>query len=160
EPRLHGGLMRIAIGVHVHAEPARLEATLASIAANTPHEHELIVIPDGAEFPVAANARVLEDPGPRGAAACLNRLAKNSDAELVVLLESGALVAPRWLDHLLAALESSPRAGLAGPSTNRSWNEQGAFANAAERDLEQTAVEAERRFGTLSRTLAPLYSIG
>lgn len=152
--------MNIAIGVHVHAEPLRLEATLASIARHTPRAHELIVIPDGAEFPVAANARVLDDPGPRGGAACLNRLAKSTDAGVVVLVESGVVVGPRWLDHLLAALEGSPRAGLAGPSTNRSWNEQGAFANAAEWDAERTAAEAERRFGTLSRTLAPLYSLG
>jgi O-antigen biosynthesis protein len=152
--------MRIAIGVHVHAEPARFEATLASIARNTAREHELIVIPDGAEFRIEASARILDDPGPRGGAACLNRLFRNTDADVVVLLESGALVAPRWLDHLLTALESSPRAGLAGPSTNRAWNEQGAFANAAESDLENTASEAERRFGALTRTLAPLYSLG
>jgi glycosyltransferase involved in cell wall biosynthesis len=152
--------MKIAIGVHVHTEPSRLAATLASIARNTTREHELIVIPDGADFPIHADARVLDDLGARGGAACLNRLAKATDADLFVLLESGALVAPRWLDHLVSALESSPRAGLAGPSTNCSWNEQGVFANATERELDETASEAERRFGTLTRTLAPLYSLG
>ncbi|HEX6096505.1 MAG TPA: glycosyltransferase [Thermoanaerobaculia bacterium] len=150
----------VAIGVHVHAEEARLRATLASIARNTAREHELIVIPDGADFRVQAEARVLDDPGPRGGAACLNRLFRSTDAEVVVLVESGALVGPRWLDHLLAALAASPRAGLAGPSTNRAWNEQGAFANATEWDVDRTASEAERRFGTLTRTLAPLYSLG
>ncbi|HYI08046.1 MAG TPA: glycosyltransferase [Thermoanaerobaculia bacterium] len=152
--------MKISIGVHVHAQPSRLEATLASIARHTQREHELIVIPDGADFSVRAAARVLPDDGPRGGAACLNKLAKNTTADVVVLLESGALVAPRWLDHLLAALESTPRAGLAGPSTNGSWNEQGVFANAAESELERTGAEAEQQFGTLVRTLAPLYSLG
>jgi glycosyltransferase involved in cell wall biosynthesis len=152
--------MKIAIGVHVHTDPSRLDATLTSIARNTAREHELIVIPDGADFRVETTGRVLDDPGPRGGAACLNRLFRSTDAEVVVLLESGALVAPRWLDHLVSALESSPRAGLAGPSTNCSWNEQGVFANATEWELDDTASEAERRFGTLTRTLAPLYSLG
>lgn len=153
-------MTKVAIGVHVHAEEARLRATLASIARNTPHAHELLVIPDGADFAVQADARVLDDPGPRGGAACLNRLFRSTDAEVVVLVESGALVAPRWLEHLLAALASSPRAGLAGPSTNRAWNEQGVFANATEWELDATASEAERRFGNLTRNLAPLYSLG
>lgn len=153
-------MTRIAIGVHVHSQPARLEATLASIARHTTRAHELIVIPDGADFPVQTAARLLPDPGPRGGAACLNRLAKNTDADILVLVESGSVVAPRWLDHLVAALERSPRAGLAGPSTNRAWNEQGAFARASEAEVERTAYEAERRFGTLTRTLAPLYSLG
>jgi len=158
--------MTVAIGVHVHAEAARLRDTLASIANNTGGVYELLVIPDGAETDVQTAlaeitaARVLDDDGAHGAAACLNRLAGNTDAGVLVLLESGVLVAPRWLDHLLVALESSPRAGLAGPSTNRAWNEQGVFSNATSDDVERTAAEAERRFGSLSRTLAPLYSLG
>lgn len=152
--------MKIAIGVHVHAEPLRLAATLASIAARTLRDHELIVIPDGADFRIDTTARVLDDLGPRGGAAALNRLAKSTDADVLVLVESGVVVGPRWLDRLIDALESSPRAGLAGPSTNRSWNEQGVFANASESDVERTATDAEQRFGTLTRTLAPLYSLG
>ena len=155
-------MTRIAIGVHVHTDAARFHATLASIAANTARKHELIVIPDGCDFSVAAETRVLDDPGARGAAACLNRLVYHTDADIVVLLESGVLVAPRWLDHLVDALESSPRAGLAGPSTNRAWNEQGVFANGREwlDDVARVAEEAERRFGPTMRTLAPLYSLG
>ena len=40
------------------------------------------------------------------------------DADLVVLLEAGALVGPRWLELLTAAMARTG-AGLAGPSTNR-----------------------------------------
>jgi glycosyltransferase involved in cell wall biosynthesis len=160
--------MKIAIGVHVHAQPERLEATLASIAKHTQLEHELIVIPDGADAATRAAlahvtaARVLNDDGARGGAACLNKLARNTTAGVVVLVESGTLVAPQWLDRLVAALESAPGAGLAGPSTSSAWNEQGVFANAGGGDdeLARVAAEAEQKFGTLSRTLAPLYSLG
>jgi glycosyltransferase involved in cell wall biosynthesis len=158
----------IAIGVHVHAEPARLLATLASLERNTALPHEVLILPDGADAETAAvlaslsGQRVAADHGERGGAACVNRLARSSEAGIVVLLESGARVGPRWLEHLVAALGSSPRAGLAGPSTNRSWNEQEVFVDAGPGDdeLARTATEAEQRFGALRRTLAPLYSLG
>ena len=161
-------MTRVALGVHVHAQPERLRATLEAVARHTGVEHELVLLPDGAdeevrrELAALAGVRQLSDEGARGAAACLNRLARETAEEVLVLLESGAVVGPRWLDHLLAALDSSPRAGLAGPSTNRSWNEQGVFpaAGGSLAEVARTAAEAERRFGALRRTLAPLYSLG
>ncbi|HKV11216.1 MAG TPA: glycosyltransferase, partial [Thermoanaerobaculia bacterium] len=159
---------RIVLGVHVHAQPERLRETLASLARNTAIDHELVLLPDGPDDAVRrelaelALLRQLPDEGVLGAAACLNRLVRNTEAEIVILLESGAIVGPRWLDHLVAGLESSPRAGLAGPSTNRFWNEQCVFPNAGGSDGEiaRAAEEAERRFGSICRTLAPLYSLG
>jgi glycosyltransferase involved in cell wall biosynthesis len=103
---------------------------------------------------------VLDDQGARGGAACLNRLMAASDAAVCVLLESGCIVAPRWLNHLLAAFERSPRVGVAGPSTNRFWNEQCAFPNAAASDLVRIAAAAEKRFGASAKSLAPLHSAG
>jgi len=158
----------VALGVHVHTQPDRLRATLASIERNTARDYDLVLLPDGPdpetrrELAPLINLRQLPEEGALGAAACLNRLAKNTEAGIVVLIESGVVVAPRWLDHLLAALESSPRAGLAGPSTNRTWNEQCVFpqAGGAVDEVDRMAEEAERRFGTLRRTLAPLYSLG
>ena len=91
---------------------------------------------------------------------CLNRLAAASAADVLVLLESGALVGPRWLDLLLDAL-GRPGVGLAGPSTNRGWNEQAIFPRAAgsRAGVRRTAAEAIRRYGRAARTLAPLYSL-
>jgi glycosyltransferase involved in cell wall biosynthesis len=65
------------------------------------------------------------------------------------------------LDHLLAALDSDPRNGIAGPSTNAAWNEQGAFPRHGEsaQQIAATANEAARRFGNEVRTLEPLYSL-
>src|SRR5438477_5218941 len=128
-------MLSVAIAVAAHAHPARLRATIAAIARNTTPPYELFVVPDGADKETAAafanleGMRVLPDVGAVGNASCLNRAVQSTDADVIVLLESGALVGPRWLDHLVAALESSDRAGLAGPSTNRCWNEQGAFGS-------------------------------
>lgn len=123
-------LQCIDIGVHVHGEPARLRATLASLRDNTSLPFNLLLLPDGADAATRAALESLSDipqlgtPDARGAAACFNRLANSSAAEVFVLLESGARVAPLWLEHLLSALDADARNGLAGPSANRCWNEQ------------------------------------
>jgi glycosyltransferase involved in cell wall biosynthesis len=159
-------MITIAIGVHVRDEPQCLVATLDSIQHKTPQEHELVIIVDGGDAGVRAAAtqsaaRVVDEETARGGAACFNKLMRNTTAGVVVLLESGCIVGPRWLDHLLAALDRSPRAGLAGPSTNAAWNEQRVFVSAggSESEVAATAADAERRFASQFRTLGPLYSL-
>jgi len=160
-------MSRVCIGVRVHAEPAWLLATLASLERHTAADTGLLLLPDGPDRPtVAALAKLRDLPQnqtaePAGAAACFNRLAAASDAEVLVLLESGALVGPGWLDRLLTALDAHPRHGLAGPSTNRCWNGQGLGDWRADSlvDLERRAAELAERFGAETRALAPLYSL-
>src|SRR5262245_60630987 len=145
---------RIGIGVHVHAEPERLHATLAGLRAHTGRAAELLLLPDGPdEATVAALAGLRELPQsgtaePRGPPACFNRLVTATAADVWVLLESGCLVGPGWLDHLLAALDADARNGLAGPSTNLGWNEQAAFPHRGDtpEDVRRTAQEALRWF--------------
>lgn len=104
----------------MHAQPERLRATLAALAGL-----DVIVLPDDPDPETAAAIETLELPisvgDGIGPPACFNRLAARSDARVVVLLESGSIPSPGWLETLLAALE---HAGLAGPSTNLAWNEQ------------------------------------
>ncbi len=160
-------MTKVCVGVNVHAEPERLRATLASLRANTPNGVEMLLLPDGpdAETDAALSSLVgFPQSGtfePMGAAACFNRLAAATDADVLVLLESGSMVSPRWLDFLLAALEENGRHGLAGPSTNNSWNEQGAFPSAggSPSEVARVARLAARRFGGEVRRLAPLYSL-
>src|SRR5947199_360379 len=107
---------RITLGVHVHTQPERLRATLASIERHTAIDHDLILLPDGPddeirrELTAFAGLRQLPDEGALGPAACLNRLARHTEAGIIVLIESGVVVGPRWLDHLVAALDRSPSA--------------------------------------------------
>lgn len=160
-------MTRVCIGVNVHAEPERLHATLASLRANTRAGVELLLLPDGpdAETSYALSflneLRQLGTAEPLGAAACFNRLANATDADVLVLLESGSLVSARWLDYLLDALEANARHGLAGPSTNSSWNEQGVFpwAGGSPTEVARAARTATRRFNGEMRQLAPLYSL-
>jgi glycosyltransferase involved in cell wall biosynthesis len=158
---------KICLGVHVHAEPKRLQETLASLRADTALSFDLLLLPDGPDAATKTTlARMSELPQsataePLGTAACFNRLANYNDAEVVVLLESGARTAPNWLNHLLAALDADLRNGLAGPSTNQSWNEQNIHPRCGNsmRDIARVASDAERHFGNETRTLEPLYSL-
>ncbi|HEY2899208.1 MAG TPA: glycosyltransferase, partial [Polyangia bacterium] len=161
--------MTLAIGIPVHAEPERLRATLANLRAHAPADARVILLPDA---PDAATERALATPPlarlpqtstgeARGVAACFNRLlAVAADADVVMLLESGALPAPGAIDRLLAAL-AEPGQGLCGPSTNLSWNEQGVFRGAPEHQegIAATAVLARRRYGDAVRPLTPLHSL-
>src|SRR5215470_3779426 len=94
----------LTVGVHVREDGAPLDATLASLARVSP-DVPVVLLPDEA----------------RGGAAALNRLAAHDDARIVVLLESGSIVTPSWLERLCAVFDS-PGVGLAGPSTNLAWN--------------------------------------
>jgi glycosyltransferase involved in cell wall biosynthesis/GT2 family glycosyltransferase len=159
----------LAIGVQVHAVPERLSATLASLRAHAPSGASVLLFPDGPDAatraalaapPFAGLPQIATDE-PRGVAACWNRLVAATDADVLMLLESGAVVAPGALDLLLAALTSNPAHGLAGPSTNLCWNEQGAFPGAPghPEGIAATAIQARRRYGGAVRVLAPLHSL-
>jgi glycosyltransferase involved in cell wall biosynthesis len=160
-------MRQICIGIHAHEHPEQLQATLESVRRYTASTVELILLPDGPDARMRQALLALGDIAqfgteePLGPPACFNRLATNSNANIVVLLESGVCVAPSWLDRLVAALDAHPTNGLAGPSTNLAWNEQGVFpwAGGAADEIARTGQEAAQRFGEQYRTLEPLYSL-
>ena len=145
--------------------------------ANTPRPFELLLLPDGpdnatrdalAEFTDFAQLATDE---PRGAPACFNRLIAATQTDVVVLLESGSLVGRCWAEGLLAAMRD-PRNGLAGPSTNLSWNEQSLARHAAARavlsaksrlaeqaEVDRVADAVRHRFGGMMHGLEPLHSL-
>src|SRR5829696_5829813 len=111
-------MSRVRVGVHVHAEPERLRATLQSLRANTAHPFDLVLLPDGPDAPTRAALAALTDlpqlgtDEPLGPPACFNRLVAAGGADVLVLLESGALVGPGWLEEMLEALAADPAHGL------------------------------------------------
>lgn len=163
---LAGEKARVCVGVHVRTGPEQLETTLASLRANTSLRADLLVLADGPDPSTAAALERLEHVAVsgtrarRGPAACFNRLVAAGDAAVSVFLESGALVGPGWLEELLAALDSDPKNGLAGPSTNRCWNEQALFT-VCDGTSEEIAVAARRaaRLATRTWVLEPLLNL-
>ena len=96
-----------------------------------------------------------------GAPACFNRLVSTAAADIYVLLEAGAVVGPGWLARIVEALASDERNGLAGPSTNRSWNEQGIgrACDGSPQEVAEAARSVAARYGSRVRALGPLYSL-
>jgi glycosyltransferase involved in cell wall biosynthesis/GT2 family glycosyltransferase len=167
---------QICIGVHFHAQPAQFHATLESLRVNTSLPYELLLLPDGADNEATACLARLSRTAqcgtaePRGGAACFNRLAAESKAGVLVLLESGSVVAPGWLEILIDAFAQDARNGLAGPSTNQSWNEQCIFKHVAAArlanpgghslaDVDRVAQLVRTRFRNEVRKLEPLHSL-
>lgn len=156
----------VLIGITVHSQPQRLRATLASLASDSTSARVLL-LPDGPDEETRRALEELHDlpqlpaDSPQGTAACFNRLIHFEDAEYYLLLESGAIPAPGWLDRLLGAFRQFPSCGVAGPSTNLSWNEQGIFS--CKDDTFEVVLaagrNAARRFGTTCRSLQPLHSL-
>src|SRR5438132_1347458 len=131
-------MTKVCIGIPVQSEPQRLRATLDSLRRTTGAGTDVVLLPDDSdaatkEFAARLHVPIVTGGAAKGAATCFNRLAAHSDADVVILLESGARVGSRWLEHLLRALDADPQNGLAGPSTNHAWNEQCVFPRAGAR---------------------------
>jgi glycosyltransferase involved in cell wall biosynthesis len=166
----------ICIGIPVFEQPAQLQRTLESLWANTPKPFDVLLLPDGPDELTLAGLRDLSHlpqsltDQALGAAACLNRLAASTQADVVVLLESGCVVGKGWLEALLTVLQADPSHGLAGPSTNHCWNEQSlarhgvvhpsTFSTAHTlADINRVSHSVMQRFGTSFRSLEPLHSL-
>jgi glycosyltransferase involved in cell wall biosynthesis len=157
----------VCVGIHVHSDPARLTETLGHLRANTDAAIDILLLGDGpdpatrAALAQLAVHRQSTTDEPRGAAACFNRLLRESRADVLIFLESGSLVGPDWLDPILASLAAEPRNGLAGPTTNVAWSVQGALrglaANAA--NVAEIAASTRAQYGANWRTLEPLYCL-
>lgn len=161
---------RILLGLLVQAPEQDVQASLHALHENTPLplEVRLLAAPSG-EAQARALRPLLEDvgglrqhwgPPGQGTAAAFNRLIAEA-ADVYVLLEAGARPAPGWLDLLLAALDADPSHGLAGPSTNRCWNEQGIaseWGSGAAGPWREAEVLLARH-GRTWRGLEPLHSL-
>ena len=157
----------VSIGIHVHSQPERLLETLAHLRTNTSATVDVLLLGDGPDpatrmaLARLAQYRQSATSEPRGAAACFNRLLRESAAEVLVFLESGSLLGPGSLDLILAALQADSRNGLAGPTTNMAWSLQGAFRHrrASAANVAELAAEARAQFDGQWRTLEPLYCL-
>ena len=119
--------MMSASGYRCASGVPTLLRTIRSVRACPVPAPAIALLPDGPDEEAAAQWRRPPSwsglprwgtPDRQGTAACFNRLVAHTDARVVILLESGALVTGRWWELLLAAL-GRPGCGIAGPSTDR-----------------------------------------
>ena len=156
----------VCIGIPFRERPDLLAETLRSVSAATPGA-SIVVLADGVDATACralrrmASDRILHWDRARGDPGCFNSLVAENDAQVYVLLENGARVAPGWLERLLQTLAADPTHGLCGPSTNRAWNEQQLFPDCRgdEASLSRAANSAVERFGEGWAPLTPLHSL-
>ena len=139
---------RIAIGVYVAANPSPLTSTLAALARNTSVPFDLLIVPESDLGSGQRQPEIVANPG-----TAFNHLVQKCSADVYVFLESGAFVAPNWLDAMLDVIRRAPRSGVVGPSTNRAASAQAAFPDTGD-DVVATAAAARRRFGNNFRSLS------
>jgi O-antigen biosynthesis protein len=160
---------RVLIGVHVTEQTQDAAGTVRRLFETTaqPFEIRMLIDPVPNEaaplilgFPAQRNVQICAIDAPGGAAASFNRLVAEP-ADRYIFLESGVRPGRDWLTYLLAALDADPVNGLAGPSTNRCWNEQAVApdANATEPEVKRQAVALARRHAGTWRSMAPLHSL-
>ena len=117
--------MRASLDIVIVSYNARadLEACLASLHAAPPARPHAIVVVDNASRDGSADAvaerwpavRLIRNPANVGFAAANNIGVRASSGDLVLLLNSDTVVPAGAIDRLTAALESHPRAAIAGP---------------------------------------------
>ena len=159
-------MTQVRIGIPVRERADLVRSSLEALEAGGGNA-EILLLDDGADattraaLPQLRVTEVLAREPARGPAACFSRLVRSGASDVYVLLENGARVGPGWLERLLAALAADPRHGLAGPSTNLCWNEQGAFAGGGGTapEIEDRARIAAERFGDSVAYLEPLHSL-
>ncbi len=114
---------RVSVFVLSQHDPAMLAACLASVARNIGRElpYELVLVLNGADPDVTAfvqryvrGARVVESVVNLGFSGGNNHAARISAGEFLLLLNDDAVVAPGWVEALVAAADELPRAGAIG----------------------------------------------
>jgi GT2 family glycosyltransferase len=106
-----------------------LDECLESLKRQTRRDFEVIVVDNGGQGLVrrrnlADGVRVIENARNEGFGAAVNRAMRASSAPYFATLNDDATVHPRWLEEMIAALESRPDAGMAAPSIRLSGEDR------------------------------------
>ena len=127
-------------------------ACLASLEANTPEPHELLLVDNGSTDGSAEylrlyaagrpDVRLIENLENRGFAAAVNQGLALATGRYVALLNNDTLPTRAWLAGLIFALDRVPGAGIAGPLSNCAAAPQSVAVDYS--SLEELAVFAAR----------------
>jgi GT2 family glycosyltransferase len=135
---VQAGMQSFAIGfegtsivIPTYNQADLLKQCIDSIVVNTDLPYEVIVVDNASTDGTAAylaklggqvRYRVLEEN--KGFAGAINVGLMMAKGSTVVLLNNDTLVTERWLDNMLACLNSDERIGMVGPVTNYISGEQ------------------------------------
>ncbi len=120
---------KVSIVIPVYNNLALTANCRESIRKYTKMPHEIVIVDNGSEEPVAFDAeqnhiRVIRNETNLGFAAAVNQGIRSTYGEYVVILNNDTIVTPGWLERLIAHLEDDPKIGVIAPMTNYANNEQ------------------------------------
>ena len=109
-----------AVIVHYRTPEETIES--AGAVSKVAPDAELVVVDNASEDAVeeklaveASSAKVVAEPENRGYGAACNRGARETSRDFLLFLNSDTVLAPGAVEALVAALDSDPRAAVAGP---------------------------------------------
>jgi len=112
---------KVSVVVSAHHAVLPLFSCLKAIAGNSAGiDYEVLAVEDGADdesrrmLAAIPGLRIVTGDGARGALSAWQTGVQQARGEFVALLRGDELVAPQWLEHLLAAYQRFPEAGLIG----------------------------------------------
>lgn len=100
-----------------------LTSCIASIRQHTPEAIEIIVVDNGSQdqtvaYCISEGITVISIPSNQGFPIACNKGLSIASGQNLLLLNNDVLVTPRWLTNMLTALESHPKIGMVGPTSN------------------------------------------
>lgn len=142
--------MLITVAVPTHNRPQLLREALASVAAQTHQEWEVVVVDDGSTPPVSLGSlaevmgeklRVLRHASPKGGPAAKNTGAQAARGDIIAFLDDDDLYAPEYLERALYVLDRYPQVdvvfmGVSWFGTNARWGEE-AYRQAMQKMLQE-----------------------
>src|SRR3989344_2835949 len=157
--------MKLTIGIPIYNNKKDLEDCLWSIGKNVTLETELIFVDDASTQDIEelavrfaslnyrhiASVQYIRNSTNRGFAHNANIILDHSQGEIICILNSDTYVTPMALERIVEALEVSPQALIAGPSTSNANSiqaiyEYGKNTRISEEEILKNAAEVEKRF--------------
>lgn len=126
-PSVQPHVARADVIICVHNALDDVKLCLESVVTHTGEPYSVILVDDGsadetrrylAHFARSTGATLIRNEQAKGYTFAANQGLRRSKGDYVVLLNSDTIVAPEWLDRMIACAESEPRLGLVGPLSN------------------------------------------
>ncbi len=125
---------------------------------------KIVVIADGNNHEIGLqehqNYSIKRNDKYSGKASCFNLLISSGNSDFFAFLEAGVLLGPECLQQLLNCFIQDKHCGLAGPSTNSCWNDQGKLPpDYLKGNYRIVSERIKNEYGNDCVELTPLYSL-